>query len=209
MVAQIWRKVMGFINITLMLLSYNTAFLKCASKMPQENQTQSFSWPDVGWKTWHSSSEKVGFILSRYLFWERPRLNLLLMLRLRMVKQRPSTLQFWINLIQTTFQWKSFLGWGQMALQSWQIVTIVCCVTTKGKCQNSFCWCVAHKLPLVAHWASKAAPYLVSYEEIVKSIYNFFQYSAVRYNKLKELKNLMNQKVQRFKKPTQVQWLST
>ena len=70
-------------------------------------------------------------------------------------------------------------------------------------------WCVAHKLALVAHWAAKAVPYLVQYEEIVIGIYNFFQYSAVRYNKLKELKNLMNQKVKRFKKPTQVRWLST
>lgn len=70
-------------------------------------------------------------------------------------------------------------------------------------------WCVAHKLALVAHWASKAVTYLVSYEEIVIGIYNFFQYSAVRYNKLKELKNLMNQKVKCFKKPTQVWWLST
>ena len=68
-------------------------------------------------------------------------------------------------------------------------------------------WC--HKLALVAHWAAMAVPYIVKYEEIVIDIYNFFQYSAVRYNKLKELKNLMNQKVKRFKKPTQVRWLST
>ena len=68
-------------------------------------------------------------------------------------------------------------------------------------------WC--HKLALVAHWAATAVPYIVKYEEIVIDIYNFFQYSAVRYNKLKELKNLMNQKVKRFKKPTQVRWLST
>ena len=61
-----------------------------------------------------------------------------------------------------------------------------------------FVWCVAHKLALVAHWASKAITYLVSYEEIAISIYNFFQYSAVRYNKLKELKNLMNQKVSKM-----------
>ena len=71
-------------------------------------------------------------------------------------------------------------------------------------------WRVAHKLALhvVAHWAAKAVPYLVQYEEIVIGIYNFFQYSAVRYDKLKELKKLMNQKVKRFKKPTQVRWLS-
>lgn len=60
-------------------------------------------------------------------------------------------------------------------------------------------WCVAHKL---AHWAAKAEPYLVQYEEIVIGIYNFFQYSAVGYNKLKDLKNLMNQNVKRFKKPS-------
>lgn len=70
-------------------------------------------------------------------------------------------------------------------------------------------WCVAHRLALVAHWAAKAVPYLVSYQEIVLGIYNFFQYSAVRYNKLKELKQLMQEKVKRFKKPTQVRWLST
>ena len=65
-------------------------------------------------------------------------------------------------------------------------------------------WCVAHKLALVAHWAAKAVPYLVKYEEIVIGIYNFFQYSVVRDNKLKELKHLINKKVTRFKKPTQV-----
>ena len=69
-------------------------------------------------------------------------------------------------------------------------------------------WCVAHKLALVAHWAAKTVPYLVQYEEIVIGIYNFFQYSAVRYNKLKELKNLMDKKVKRFKKPNQVRWFS-
>ena len=52
-------------------------------------------------------------------------------------------------------------------------------------------------------------PYLVSYEEIVNGVYNFFQYCAVRCNKLKKLKSLMNQEVKRFKKPTQVRWLST
>ena len=40
-------------------------------------------------------------------------------------------------------------------------------------------------------------------------IYNLFQHSAVRYNKPKKLKSLLNQKVQRFKKSTQVRWLST
>ena len=71
-------------------------------------------------------------------------------------------------------------------------------------------WCVAHQLAIVAHWAAKAVPYLVQYEEIVICIYSIpiFQYPTVRYNKLKELKNLMNQKVKRFKKPTQVRWLS-
>lgn len=57
--------------------------------------------------------------------------------------------------------------------------------------------------------SAKVVPYFVQHEEIVIGIYNFFQYSAVRYNKLKELKNLLNQKVKRFKKPMQVCWLST
>jgi hypothetical protein len=40
------------------------------------------------------------------------------------------------------------------------------------------------------------------------AIFNFYQYSAPRYAKVRELQKLMGQKVKKFKKPTQVRWLS-
>jgi hypothetical protein len=39
------------------------------------------------------------------------------------------------------------------------------------------------------------------------AIFNFYQYSAPRYAKVRELQKLMGQKVKKFKKPTQVRWL--
>ena len=40
------------------------------------------------------------------------------------------------------------------------------------------------------------------------ALYRYFKYSAIRYNKLKEMKAVMHEKVKRFKKPTAVRWLS-
>ena len=69
-------------------------------------------------------------------------------------------------------------------------------------------WCAAHRLALISYWAAKGVPYLQSVQETLINIYNFFEFSAPRYNKLKELKVVMGSKVKKFKKPTQVRWLS-
>lgn len=69
-------------------------------------------------------------------------------------------------------------------------------------------WCAAHRLALVSYWASKTIPYMKTMNEVLISIYNFYQYSAPRLQKLRELQKIMGQKVKRFRKPTQVRWLS-
>ncbi|XP_069138821.1 uncharacterized protein C17orf113-like [Argopecten irradians] len=70
-------------------------------------------------------------------------------------------------------------------------------------------WCAAHRLALqVSHWAAKKVPYLGRVQEMLVAIYFFYEFSAPRYNKIKELKKIMREKVKKFKKPTQVRWLS-
>ncbi|KAL8577180.1 hypothetical protein ACOMHN_047948 [Nucella lapillus] len=69
-------------------------------------------------------------------------------------------------------------------------------------------WCVAHRLALVCQWASKSVPYLATVQTTLANIFDFFHYSACRYNKLRELKELMKMQVRKFKRPTNVRWLS-
>ena len=69
-------------------------------------------------------------------------------------------------------------------------------------------WCAAHRVALVSYWAAKGVPYLQKVQEILVNIFNFYEYSAPRYNKIREIKSALNEKVKKFKKPTQVRWLS-
>ena len=69
-------------------------------------------------------------------------------------------------------------------------------------------WCVAHRLALVCSWAAKGNDYLQIVKTALVNIFNFYHYSACRYNKIRELKNLMAMKVKKFKRPTDVRWLS-
>ena len=46
-------------------------------------------------------------------------------------------------------------------------------------------WCAAHRLALVSYWAAKRVPYFATVNEMLTAIYNFYQYSAPRYNKFK------------------------
>ena len=69
-------------------------------------------------------------------------------------------------------------------------------------------WCCAHKLALVAHYAANQIDFMKKVQETMIGIFNFYNYSAVRYNKIRELTKIMNVHVKRFKKPTQVRWLS-
>ena len=69
-------------------------------------------------------------------------------------------------------------------------------------------WCAAHRLALKSYWAAKRVPYFEKINEMLIAIYNFYQYSVPRYNKIKQLQSILGSKVKRFKKPTQVRWLS-
>ena len=69
-------------------------------------------------------------------------------------------------------------------------------------------WCCAHRLSLACHWAGQRVPALQKLQETLVRLYKYFKYSAVRTNELKQLKNLMQEKVRKLKKPTAVRWLS-
>lgn len=69
-------------------------------------------------------------------------------------------------------------------------------------------WCAAHRVALVSFWAAKTIPYLQTVNDTIVQVYTFYQYSAPRYQKLRELQNILGKKVKRFKKPTSVRWLS-
>lgn len=69
-------------------------------------------------------------------------------------------------------------------------------------------WCSAHRLALVSFWAAKNVPALQNVQQVLTEIYNYFHYSAQRYNRIKEMQNVMHSYVKRFKKPSSVRWLS-
>ena len=50
-------------------------------------------------------------------------------------------------------------------------------------------------------------PYLMTVQSTQVSVFNFYRYSAVRYNKLKQLRQVMGHHVKQFKKPTLVKYL--
>ena len=68
--------------------------------------------------------------------------------------------------------------------------------------------CVAHRLNLAASQASKDIDYLEQYKERLSSIYKFYSNSSKRYDKLKEIQQLMHGKVKQVVEPSSVRWLS-
>ena len=68
--------------------------------------------------------------------------------------------------------------------------------------------CVAHRLNLAASQASKDIDYLEQYKGQINSIYKFYSNSDVRYDKLREIQQLMHEKVKRVVEPSSVRWLS-
>ncbi|RMX47054.1 hypothetical protein pdam_00025373 [Pocillopora damicornis] len=68
--------------------------------------------------------------------------------------------------------------------------------------------CVAHRLNLAASQASKDIDYLERYKGQINSIYKFYSNSDVRYDKLREIQQLMHEKVKRVVEPSSVRWLS-
>ena len=68
--------------------------------------------------------------------------------------------------------------------------------------------CVAHRLNLAASQASKDIDYLERYKGQINSIYKFYSNSDVRYDKLREIQQLVHEKVKRVVEPSSVRWLS-
>ena len=68
--------------------------------------------------------------------------------------------------------------------------------------------CVAHRLNLAASQASKDIDHLERYKGQINSIYKFYSYSSVSYDKLKEIQQLMHGKVKQVVEPSSVRWLS-
>ncbi|XP_067022911.1 uncharacterized protein C17orf113-like [Acropora muricata] len=68
--------------------------------------------------------------------------------------------------------------------------------------------CLAHRLNLAASQASKDIDYLERYRGQINSIYKFYSNSSVRYDKLKEIQQLLHGKVKQVVEPSSVRWLS-
>lgn len=69
--------------------------------------------------------------------------------------------------------------------------------------------CAAHRLALAAFHAAKSCDSLMDFQRTITQIYNFFEYSAVRYERVRELQAALKVETKKFKKPTSVRWLST
>ena len=65
--------------------------------------------------------------------------------------------------------------------------------------------CARHRL---THAVSQATDGIARYKTIVKSLFNFFHYSAVRYNRLQEIQDLFNDRQVRISEWHSVRWLS-
>ena len=50
--------------------------------------------------------------------------------------------------------------------------------------------------------------YLLEMQRTINSVYYFFKYSPTRYQKIRELQAVLGKKVKKFKKPSNVRWLS-
>ena len=69
--------------------------------------------------------------------------------------------------------------------------------------------CYAHRLALAVSQAANAVEKVKSYQETVSSIYFYFHNSAQRYNKLREIYNLLeDEELICLKQPHAVRWLS-
>lgn len=68
--------------------------------------------------------------------------------------------------------------------------------------------CVAHRLNLAASQAGKEIDYCKDYHTMIHSLYKYFSDSSVRYDKLREIQSLLNDKAKQITEPTSVRWLS-
>ncbi|XP_045172073.2 zinc finger protein 862-like [Mercenaria mercenaria] len=68
--------------------------------------------------------------------------------------------------------------------------------------------CVAHRLNLAASQAGKGIQYMEEYRTYIQTLYRFYADSSVRYDKLKDLQQMLHGKVKQVPEGTSVRWLS-
>ena len=68
--------------------------------------------------------------------------------------------------------------------------------------------CVAHRLNLAASQAGRDNDYCKKYHEMIHSLYKFYADSSVRYDRLRDLQEILLGKVSQMTEPTSVRWLS-
>ena len=68
--------------------------------------------------------------------------------------------------------------------------------------------CAGHRLSLAVSQATEGIPYFTNFKANVKALFNFFHYSAVRYNRLREIQDLLNEPQARISEWHSVRWLS-
>ena len=64
--------------------------------------------------------------------------------------------------------------------------------------------CMAHRLALVVSQAAGEIPQLKAYQLYINNIYHHYQYSAVRYNKLREIQQVVEETPVALKQPHSV-----
>jgi hypothetical protein len=68
--------------------------------------------------------------------------------------------------------------------------------------------CIAHRLNLAASQAGKDINFCKRYHEMIHSLYKYYSDSSVRYDKLRELQEILIGKSSQITEPTSVRWLS-
>ena len=68
--------------------------------------------------------------------------------------------------------------------------------------------CLAHRLTFVVSQAAGEIPQLKAYQLDINNIYQHYRYSAVRYNKLREIQQVVDETPVTLKQPSSVRWLS-
>ncbi|KAG1686926.1 Transmembrane protein C17orf113 [Nymphon striatum] len=68
--------------------------------------------------------------------------------------------------------------------------------------------CAAHRLNLASSQAGKAIPYMSEYHRHIGILYRYYKDSSVKYDKLRELQDILHGNRKQVKEPTSVRWLS-
>ena len=68
--------------------------------------------------------------------------------------------------------------------------------------------CAGHRLTLAVSQATDGIPYFTRFKANVKSLFNFFHYSAVRFNRLREIQDLFDERQVRITEWHSIGWLS-